>query len=99
MSFALATTCGLVTALVVVILVVLGFIEVFKKKKPSEADQTAVISRQLKGFAFLILAPMVGFSLLLLCGLLAGRVAIRDLAPTILSAGKVPMSTVSATVG
>jgi hypothetical protein len=46
-------------AIAVVALLIVGFVEIFKKPTPKETTDGVVISRQLKGFALLQLAPIV----------------------------------------
>jgi hypothetical protein len=47
------------SAICVVALLIAGFYEIFKKPTPKETTDGVVISRQLKGFALLQLAPIV----------------------------------------
>ena len=48
-----------VAAISVVVLIVLGFMEIFTKPKKNETTDGQVISRQLKGFGLLQLAPIL----------------------------------------
>ena len=51
--------CYLVVVLLAVAFVVYGFMELLKKQQPSETTQAEVISRQIRGFAFIMLAQVV----------------------------------------
>ena len=51
--------CYLVAILVAVALVVYGFMELLKEQQPSEKTQAEVISRQIRGFALIMLAQVV----------------------------------------
>lgn len=52
--------CFMITTILVVIIVIWGFMDVLKKKQPEETSDTEVISRQIRGFGFLVLAQIVG---------------------------------------
>lgn len=51
--------CYLLTIVLSVGFLIWGFMDILKKKQPSEGSQTAVISRQIRGFAFIMLAQVV----------------------------------------
>ena len=50
--------------IVALILLIIGFIFIFNKQSSSESD-VQVVQRQLKGFALLILAPIVGLAIVM----------------------------------
>lgn len=51
--------CYLIALLFAVALVVYGFMELLKEQQPSEKTQAEVISRQIRGFALIMLAQVV----------------------------------------
>jgi len=50
--------------IVALILLIIGFIFIFNKQSSSESD-VQVVQRQLKGFALLILAPIVALAIVM----------------------------------
>lgn len=64
-----ANICGLVVVALSLYLVYMGFKDAIDKKKGGEQD-LHVIQRQLRGFAYLALAPVALLLGLYVCGLL-----------------------------
>lgn len=60
--------CFVVAAIIAIGLIIWGFIEIFKAQQVGESD-VQVLQRQLKGFAFLILASIVWVALGAICGM------------------------------
>lgn len=60
--------CVTVAVLVAIILLIVGFVLIFQGN-PTSLDNLEVIQRQLRGFGFLILAPIIGATIVLLCSL------------------------------
>jgi hypothetical protein len=58
--------CLLLTAVITVILVTIGFYMILAKKKKDSSD-SAYISMQLKGFGILILAIVINMVMLSMC--------------------------------
>ena len=59
--------CYIIVVVVTVALMIWGFMDILKNKQPNEADTHEVISRQLKGFGFLVLAQVALFVGMLIC--------------------------------
>ena len=51
--------CYLAVVVATVGIVVWGFMEVLKKRQPDETDELSTISRQIRGFGYLMLATIV----------------------------------------
>ena len=51
--------CYIVTLAVAIGFFIWGFMELLKKRQPNEKDTVDVISRQIRGFAFLMLTSVV----------------------------------------
>lgn len=51
--------CMAVVAVIALIMLVLGFMDMFKHKVPVGGDQSKVISQQLRGLGFFLLALVV----------------------------------------
>lgn len=51
--------CTLVVIGAAVILAIYGFMEIFKSKQSGESSTTDTISRQIRGFGFLLLSQVV----------------------------------------
>ena len=51
--------CTLVVIVIAVILAIYGFMEIFKSKQSNESSTTDTISRQIRGFGFLLLSQVV----------------------------------------
>ena len=54
-----AQICYLLVLLVAIGFLVWGFMDLLKKQQPNEKSQTDVISRQIRGFAFIMLSQVV----------------------------------------
>lgn len=59
MNADLSAICYLLAVALSVYYVVVGLMDLLKKKQPHEADDTAVISRQLRGMGYLVLSSFV----------------------------------------
>jgi len=59
MNTSLSAVCYLLVTALAVYYVVIGLMDLLKKKQSNEADDTAVISRQLRGMGYLVLANVV----------------------------------------
>jgi len=54
-----AQLCYLLVLIVAIGFLVWGFMDLLKKQQPNEKNQTDVISRQIRGFAFIMLSQVV----------------------------------------
>lgn len=54
-----AQLCYLLVLIVAIGFLVWGFMDLLKKQQPNEKTQTDVISRQIRGFAFIMLSQVV----------------------------------------
>ncbi len=54
-----SSLCYIATIVVTIILVIWGFMDILKSKQTGETDTSEVISRQIKGFGFLVLGQLV----------------------------------------
>lgn len=70
MDFDLSSICYLVAAVAAIGLIVFGFWQIFKQQEANETD-TQVLHRQIRGFAWLILAQVVFSMGASLCPLLS----------------------------
>lgn len=60
--------CVTVAVLIALIILIAGFVWVFQGN-PGGIDNEEVIQRQLRGFGLILLAPIVGAVIILLCSL------------------------------
>ena len=51
--------CYLIVIIVAIGFLVWGFMDILRRKQASEATMNAVISRQIRGFAFIMLAQVI----------------------------------------
>lgn len=54
-----AQLCYLLVLILSVVFLVWGFMDLLKKKQPTERTETQVISRQIRGFAFIMISQVV----------------------------------------
>lgn len=69
-----AQLCYIIVLVAAVILVVYGFMDLLKKREKDEHSDTQVISRQIRGFAFIMLGQVVLVLGAMLCFGMSGGV-------------------------
>ena len=71
--------CYLLVLIISIGFLVWGFMDLLKRQQPNEKSQTDVISRQVRGFAFIMMAQVVLLLGSMIClGLTGGLAQIGD---------------------
>jgi len=72
-----ASLCYLVSIIAAIILLVMGFMDLIKKRQKNESSEEQVISRQIRGFAFIMLSQVVLILGAMLCFAFSGGAGSR----------------------
>ena len=64
--------CFLIIAIISIVVAIWGFIEILRAKQPDEDSENATISRQLRGFGYLLLSQVLFVLGAIICVVLAG---------------------------